>query len=77
MNKANRKKLNEIASNIELIKIELEECRELEDEKFNNLPEGLQQSEKGQSISNAVYSMFDAIYDLDSACNNIDFALNS
>lgn len=47
MNKIRRDQLSEIAGKLEVIKDELEELKEEERECFENLPEGLQESERG------------------------------
>ena len=48
MNKQRRDQLFEIAGKLEVLKEELEELKEEERECFENLPESLQESERGQ-----------------------------
>lgn len=48
MNKIRRDQLSEIVGKLEVLKEELEEVKEEERECFENLPESLQESERGQ-----------------------------
>lgn len=55
-----------------LLKSAIETIRDEEQEKFDNLPEGLQQSENGQKFEEIVSSLDEAISNLQDAINNID-----
>ena len=48
MNKQRREQLSEVVGKLEVLKDELEELKEEERECFENLPESLQESERGQ-----------------------------
>lgn len=50
MNKARRKQLADIADQLEELKDRLVLLEEEEQDAFDNLPEGLQQAEKGQAM---------------------------
>lgn len=50
MNKARRKQLADIAASLEELKDRLVLLEEEEQDAFDNLPEGLQQAEKGQAM---------------------------
>lgn len=50
MNKARRKQLADIAAQLEELKDQLVLLEEEEQDAFDNLPEGLQQAEKGQAM---------------------------
>ena len=52
MNKMNRKQLSDLISRIETIHEELDEIKDGEEEKFDNMPENLQDSEKGEAYLN-------------------------
>lgn len=51
--------------------------RDAEQEKFENLSEGLQQSEKGQAIEQAAPSLGEAVDSLDSAISEADSAIST
>jgi hypothetical protein len=60
MNKAQRKILEEFQNKIEQLRSELQEQIDAEQEKFDNLPEGLQESTKGETITAAIDAMENA-----------------
>lgn len=60
----------DLESTIEELKGELEELRDECDEKFNNMPEGLQQGETGQLLKSRRDSLYNAISSLESI--NVD-----
>jgi response regulator of citrate/malate metabolism len=51
MNKTQRVRVGEIISKLEDVRQELEELSQEEQDKFDNLSEGLQQTEKGEELS--------------------------
>ena len=74
MNKERRKHLENIAEQLESLKLELEEVKEQEDEAFENMPESLQESDRGQRmqeiidiLDNAFSSIEEAIYGITEA----------
>jgi len=70
MNQKQKKELDEIFSKLEEIEERLSAMRDEEEEKYENLSEGLQQSEKGQAIESAKNA-------LDEACTHISDCKNS
>lgn len=60
MNKQNRKVIEGYINSLEDIKQNVEDMIEDETEKLDNLPEGLQESELGESIQNAIDYLEDA-----------------
>lgn len=50
MNKDRRKRIDAVVETLSGVQIELEELAQEESEAFDNLPEGFQQSEKGEQI---------------------------
>ena len=71
MNKARRKAIEEIIGKLEELKDQLEILSTEELEAYDNLPEGIQSSERGERMSegvddidNATGSIEDAIYTL-------------
>ncbi|HFL2835938.1 TPA: hypothetical protein ACGWV8_002566 [Pseudomonas aeruginosa] len=57
MNKARRKQLAEIAEQLQELRDRIEQLQEEEQEGFDNLPEGLQQGERGQVMEQATEQM--------------------
>ena len=74
MNKARRKKLQELMEQLETIKEELEQVQEEEQEAYDNLPESLQYSERGQQIEQAIENMSSAADYLDDILSCIEEA---
>jgi len=54
MNAKQRKEINNLISKMEEIAYLIDEIKQEEEEKFDNLPDGLQGSEIGEAMSNAV-----------------------
>jgi len=76
MNKARRKQLDNASALVQEAKGKLDDAKGLiedalceEEESFDNLPEGLQQSERGEAMEAAKDNMQEAIDELD----NLDF----
>lgn len=61
----------EYAKELEDLKETLEGIRDAEQEKFDNMPEGLQGSERGEAIENAVGELDGAITDLETAISAV------
>lgn len=74
MNAARRKRLSEILSKIEAASADLDSVKEEEQEAFDNLSEGLQQSEQGQNAEAAVQAMDNAMQSLNDAGASIEEA---
>jgi predicted house-cleaning noncanonical NTP pyrophosphatase (MazG superfamily) len=73
MNKAVRKNLKEIIENLEGFLVEIEEIKDSETEKFENLNEGLQQTEMGIRLGEQIEELENAF---DYLSESIEF-LNS
>ena len=69
MNKQNRKKLQGYVESLEEIKSAIEEMRDDEECKFDNMPEGLQESERGDAMQ-------EAIENLESASSSMEEAID-
>lgn len=54
MNKQNRKVIEGYINSLEDIKSCIETMLEYETEKLDNMPEGLQESERGEALQNAI-----------------------
>ena len=66
MNKERRKTIEELADKLESLKDELDGIASDEREAFEALPEGLQNSERGQASSDAADTLDQASGELDS-----------
>lgn len=69
MNKQRRKALDTLYRKIEELRQEVEEVMDEEQDSYDNLPENLQGSERGEA-------MYEAIDNLDSACRSLDEAMD-
>ena len=74
MNRLRRKELAALQQRIEIIKNELESLREEEEFYFENMPEGIQNSELGERSQAAIDNMEYAEGSLDEALENIEQA---
>lgn len=81
MNKQRRKELNamigpieELFAKIESLKEDLQPILDAEDEAYNNLPESMQESEKGQLMEAAKGAMEEALNYLDEAATALESA---
>lgn len=72
MNKSRRATLNMIANAIEELKAQLESVRDDEQDAFDNMPESLQESERGETMQEAIDNMEYAIDNLDDAIDNLN-----
>lgn len=65
MNAARRKQIEKAATLIEQAKEILQECLDEEQEYFDNMPESIQNGEKGERAQSAVDGMQEIVDDLD------------
>ena len=75
MNKERRKRIQEIVDNLEEIKGRINEIQEEERECFDNLSEGLQQTERGQGYEAAAESLSEAEMNVDDVISALDAAM--
>ena len=71
MNKDRRRRIEEALVKLEEIKDEVTAIYEEEQEAFDNMPEGLQSSEKGDAMQSATVALSEAESDLDSAISQL------
>lgn len=57
MNKERRAKLGDIIERLDALQAEIEDLEREEQEAFDNMPEGLQQSERGQQTEEAANTL--------------------
>lgn len=70
MNATQRKELAELATQIDTIKEQLESIRDAEQEKYDNLPEGLQESERGEKFQEGIDTLDEIISNLKDAADS-------
>lgn len=71
MNKARRKWLEDIYNRLEVLKDELENLSVEEQEAFDNLPESLQDSERGDAMEENVSDIDDAASSIEEIMDTI------
>lgn len=71
MNNTRRKQLREITAEIEEAIERIRFLQEEEEQAFENLPDGIKESERGQLMENAMYTLESAADDIESAVNEI------
>lgn len=74
MNNARRKQIADAIQKIEEAKTLLEIVRDEEQDAFDNIPEGIQSSERGQKMEAAISSMDDAINDIENIVGSLETA---
>lgn len=72
MNAERRTKISKLAESLRATIAEIESVRDAEQEAFDNLPEGLQQSEKGQASEQAVTDLESAVSNAESAADDLE-----
>ena len=72
MNKARRKRISDAIEKIAEARQELDEICTEEQEGYDNLPEGIQMSENGEKMQNAIDSLTEVDSNLDDALNTLD-----
>lgn len=77
MNKQRRKKVESVFDQIQALIMELEEIRDQEQDAFDNLPEGIQESGKGEQMEEYISQMESAIDDLESSKSSLEEVFNS
>lgn len=71
MNKNRRAMLEEVIEKLSEAKTMLEDIKDEEQEAYENMPESLQGSERGEAMSDNIYKMDDAWESIDTAMNNL------
>lgn len=74
MNNARRKQLAEIAEQLQELRDRIEQLQGEEQDGFDNLPESLQQGERGQAMEQAAEQMETAMDSLDEALGALEEA---
>ncbi|HBO8236520.1 TPA: hypothetical protein L5C36_005661 [Pseudomonas aeruginosa] len=74
MNNARRKQLAEIAEQLQELRDRIEQLQGEEQDGFDNLPESLQQGERGQAMEQAAEQMGSALDAIDEAAQALEEA---
>ena len=61
MNKARRKRIEDVQSQLEALKQEIDEILSEEQEAFDNMPESLQEGERGQAMTEVIDALESAV----------------
>jgi hypothetical protein len=72
MNKVRRKALDDIKARIEGLKEELDFLKEEEEMAFDNLPESLQGSDRGEKMEEYIQKIADAVSSLEDAVDYLN-----
>lgn len=75
MNKQRRKMIADVVERLEAAKSDLEMIRDEEQEAFDNMPEGLQGSERGETMEEGIYQIEEAMDGLDSALDSLQVVM--
>lgn len=75
MNRTRRAKLNALINALNDLKSDVELLQEEEQEAFDNLPESIQETERGESMQDAADSMSDAMDLIDEAVEALETAM--
>lgn len=71
MNRERRKRLEKVITNLEELRDELMCLQEEEQEAFDNMPESLQESERGEQISENADTFEEAYNDIDNVIDSL------
>lgn len=72
MNAKQRKSIEKFVEKIDEVKTDLEYMQEEETEKFDNMPEGLQESERGEAMQEAIENLEAAVGSLEEAIDYLN-----
>ena len=75
MNKTRRKAIDTLMARLEDLRLDVEYLQEEEQEAFNNIPESLQESEKGEKIQESIDALEEALSNLEEAIENLNTAI--
>lgn len=74
MNKTQRNQIEKWIESINEIKEGVESMQEEEEEKFDNMPESLQESERGEQMQNGIENLEAAALSLEEAIDSLNSA---
>lgn len=71
MNAKDRKKVGEWIENLSKVKSEIEDMQQDQQDKYDNMPEGLQDSEKGEALEEAANTLEEVSESVGSAIESL------
>ena len=74
MNNTRRSQITDIMEKLSSLQTSIEELLEEEQEAFDNLPEGIQDSERGEAIQAAIDNLEEAFGNCEELLNNLEMA---
>ena len=74
MNNIRRSQITDIMENLSSLQTSIEELLEEEQEAFDNLPDGIQDSERGEAIQTAIDNLEEAVSNCEELLNNLEMA---
>lgn len=74
MNKSRRSRIDEIIQKIEDLCYDIDVLRDEEEESYENIPESIQESERGETMTDAINNLEDAISTLEDATSYLSDA---
>ena len=72
MNKARRKRIEKVVNLLEELRDELESVKDEEQTAYDNMPESLRESERGESMQEAVDTLDDINTDFENLIENVN-----
>ena len=76
MNQKQKDMLNDFIGKLEEIRFQIEDTQSEEQEKFDNMSEGLQQTERSQAIEQAAQDLEEVVNALYEACDKLGDIVN-
>jgi hypothetical protein len=77
MNKSRKSRLSKINADLETLKDSLDTIMNEEEEAFGNLPESIQDSDRGQAMQDAIDNLAEATDSIQSALDSLTAILES
>jgi len=74
MNKLRRESIQHVITDLENLRVTINNLWDEEQDAFDNLPEGLQSSERGEAMENAAYNLEEACEGLASVIESLEEA---
>lgn len=71
MNKQNRRDIEKLIEKLDEVKTDLEFMQDDEESKYDNLPEGIQDSDRGDAMQEAIEYLGYAVDSIDEAIDNL------
>lgn len=74
MNKTRKKSIDTLMARLEDLRLDVEYLLDEEQEAFYNIPESLQESERGEAMQESIDALEEALSNLEEALDNLDTA---